>query len=237
VARARNKPRGHLALILVAIIAFLAALTVRASAQPYDSDPRDDDDRLATDARAAGGGDEDDGPGARSHGARRFYVPITSAMVERIATLAPPVRDVVAAAYRTAGVGDDPIASWRRRSRWSALIPLVSARAGQNQAWRDVEDPTISHGVGLDVRAAWHLERLLYDPNEPRIAMLDVARRRERRRVAALAIHLYFDWVAARVAANADVRAELEAQEKLAELDALTAGWFSEALAKAAELR
>jgi hypothetical protein len=78
---------------------------------------------------------------------------------------------------------------------------------------------------------------LLFDPNEPRIATLDVARRRERRRVAAIAIHLYFDWVAARAAADSDVRAELDAQEKTAELDALTAGWFSQAIAKRAELQ
>ena len=169
--------------------------------------------------------------------ARRLYVPLTTAMVARIATLAPAVSAVVAAAERAAGVADDPSPSWRRRSRLSALIPFVSVRAGQNQAWREVDDPTISHGVGVDLRAAWHLERLLFDPNEPRLAMLDVARRRERRRVAALAIHVYFDWITARAAADADIRAELDAQEKQAELDALTAGWFSQTLAKAAELR
>ena len=99
------------------------------------------------------------------------------------------------------------------------------------------DDPTISHGVGLDIRASWHLDHLLYDPNEARIAMLDVARRRERRRVAAHAIELYFDWVTARAAADGDIRAELDAQEKAAELDALTDGWFSQTLAKRAELR
>ena len=114
---------------------------------------------------------------------------------------------------------------------------MIGARAGQNQSWREIDDPTISRGMGLDVRASWHLDHLVFDPNEPRIAMLDVARRRERRRVAAIAIHLYFDWVAARAAADADVRAELDAQEKLAELDALTDGWFSQKIAKRAELR
>jgi hypothetical protein len=235
VARSRNQPRGHVALIVIAVVVVLAFLAARAAAQSYDPDFRDEDDRVDSDGRASAAGDG--APGDRRSTSRRFYVPITSAMVERIATVAPPVRDVVTAAYRTAGLGDDPTTGWRRRSRWSALIPLVSARAGQNQAWRDVDDPTISHGVGLDVRAAWHFERLLYDPNEPRIAMLDVARRRERRRVAATVIHLYFDWIAARVAANTDVRAELQAQENQAELDALTAGWFSQALANTAEFR
>jgi hypothetical protein len=143
----------------------------------------------------------------------------------------------VAAAVRTAGLGQDPTTGWRHRSRWSALIPTISARAGQHEAWRDISDPTVSHSLAFDMRATWRLERVMFDPNEPRIAMLDVARRREQRRVAASAIHLYFDWVAAQAAAAHDLRALLDAQEKAAELDALTAGWFSQTLANQAELR
>ncbi|HEY5926356.1 MAG TPA: hypothetical protein VIV11_31940 [Kofleriaceae bacterium] len=200
---------------------------MRASADSFEADA---DDRVSEI-------EVDRDPGGRSPSARSLYVPITNAMVERVVTFAPPIASVVEAAYRTAALAGDPTVGWRRRSRWSALIPLVSTRAGQNQAWRDVDDPTISHGVGIDVRATWHIDHLLFDPNEPRIAMLDVARRRERRRVATLAIQLYFDWIAARAAADGDLRAELDAQEKAAELDALTAGWFSQALAKRAELR
>ena len=231
-ARARNQPRGHLALIVVGVIALLAVLAARATASPFDPSSEDDgDDRApALDPPIAE-------PADGALGRRPFYVPITSAMVERVVTVAPAVSAVVAAAYRAAGVAGDPTPGWRARSRWSAIVPFVSMRAGQNQAWRDVDDPTISHGVGVDVRASWHLERLLFDPNEPRIAMLDVSRRRERRRIAAHAIHLYFDWVAARAAADRDIRAELDAQEKAAELDALTAGWFSQALANRAQLR
>jgi len=62
-------------------------------------------------------------------------------------------------------------------------------------------------------------------------------RRRDRRRVALHAIEVYFAWVNARAAADADLRAELDAEQRLAELDALTDGWFSQALAKAAESR
>lgn len=158
-------------------------------------------------------------------------------MVERVVTIAPPVASVVSAAYRTAGLGHDPTNGWRHRSRWSALIPTISVRAGQHEAWRDVSNPTVSQSLAFDIRASWRLDRVMFDPNEPRIEMLDVARRRERRRVAALAIRLYFDWVAARAAAGHDLRALLDAQQKAAELDALTAGWFSQMLAKQAELR
>jgi hypothetical protein len=220
----------------------LGVLVARANAGPYDDDdsvwtegdPANSDLRRADVAGAAGVlGDRSD----RGAGRVRLYVPISNALVARVIAVAPPIRAVVAAAYRAAGVGEDPTTGWRRRSRWSSLIPLIGARAGQNQAWRDVDDPTISHGVGFDVRATWHLDHLLFDPNEPRIAMLDVARRRERRRVAAAAIHLYFDWVSARAAADTDVRAELDAQELEAELDALTAGWFSQTVANHAQVR
>jgi len=230
VARARNQPRGHLALVVVAVLALLAVLVARANAAPPDDE--DDDPPGASIEAGEYGADAD-----RPYPQRRLYVPITSAMIERIATFAPPIASVVIAAYRAGGVAGDPTPGWRRRSRLAALVPMLSVRAGQSQAWREVDDPTISHGVGIDLRASWRLDQLLFDRDEPRIAMLDVARRRERRRLAAYAIHLYYDWVAARVAADADVRAELDAQEKAAELDALTAGWFSQTLANHAELR
>lgn len=164
-------------------------------------------------------------------------MPITNDMVDRVITVAPPIDAVVAAAYRAAGLAGDPTPSWRRRSRLSALVPYVSTRAGQNQSWREIEDPTISRGIGLDLRASWRLDRLLFDPAEPRIASMDIARRRERRRLAAQVIHVYFDWVAARAAADRDLRAVLDVAEQTAKLDALTDGWFSAILAKRAESR
>jgi hypothetical protein len=223
------------------VLVLLAVLVVRADAGPYDDD---DDAGTWSDSEREAGADSDPalrGRDASSRGGRddrvRLYVPISNALVARVVAVAPPVGEVVASACRAAGVGDDPTDGWRRRSRWSSLIPVIGTRAGQNQSWREVDDPTISRGLGVDVRATWHLDHLVFDPNETRIAMLDVARRRERRRVASLAIHLYFDWVTARAAADGDLRAELDAQEKAAELDALTDGWFSQTLAKRAELR
>jgi hypothetical protein len=253
VARARNQPRGHLALIVVATLMLLAVLVARANAGPYDDDS--DDARLGTpgdatrtnDDGATGAVDAAGAAGAidvelgvrRTGGVvrGRVYIPISTAALGRVIARSPPVGEVVAAAYRTAGLASDPTPGWRRRSRWSSLVPMISTRAGQNHSWREVDDPTISRGVGLDVRATWHLDHLLFDPTEPRLASLDIARRRERRRVAAIAIHLYYDWISARAAADTDARAELEAHEQTAELDALTDGWFSQALAKRAESR
>ena len=44
-------------------------------------------------------------------------------------------------------------------------------------------------------------------------------------------------WLVLELVEGKNLRALLDAQEKAAELDALTAGWFSEALANQAELR
>ena len=202
-------------MIVLAIFALSAVLAARAYASPYDHD-----DRL-TDV-----GDSDwlGEPQSVESVRPRIEVPIELRG-------APPVSAVLAAAYRTAGLAADPVPSWRLRSRLATLIPWVSARRGQDEYWREVIDPTITHAIGYDVRVAWHLERLLFDSNEPRFEMLDLARRRERRRLSALVIHRYFDWLAAR-SANAAV----ETAETAAELDALTDGWFSET-AKAAEPR
>lgn len=237
MARSRNQPRGQLALVLVAVLVLLAVLAVRADAGTRAEDPEE---------TAEGGGTprpgwddvDDDGGEPAPRSARTTYALAGDGALRRIATSAPPVAAVVAAAFRAAGLASDPAPSWRMRSRLSALVPWIAVRAGQNDAWRDVEDPTISHSLVFDVRAAWHLDRLVFDPAELRISAHDIARRRDRRRLATHTIHVYFDWVAAAsAAAEHDIRAILDADEKRAELDAMTGGWFSETLAKGAQSR
>lgn len=222
-------------MVLVVIVLVLSVIVARANAGTPDGyeaeDETEDTQREATERWA-------DEPGPEVYAARpRLYVPLTSAMVERVVTLAPPIGSVIAAAYRAAGLADDPTRGWRHRSRLASLIPRIGVSIGQNESWRDITDPTINRGVTGNLRASWHLDQLLYDPNEPRIATLDVARRREKRRLAARTIDVYFDWVAARAAAGRDVGAVLDAAAKAAELDAMTDGWFSQALAKSADVR
>jgi hypothetical protein len=108
----------------------------------------------------------------------------------------------------------------------------VSARAGRDATWRDVEDPTLGYTDVYDVRATWHLDRLVFDPTEMRIAAMEISRRRERRHVAAAVIHSYYEWLALQAAAGRSARWATRADEVRAELDALTDGWFSPALAK-----
>jgi hypothetical protein len=212
----------------------LIILTVRAQAAPAASGTPlptldDVDDVTARDAGSVlfAGGDEapllsdDDLP----------VGPVATVVLQA----APRLADVIAAAHRTAGIDRDsnPLASWRARSRWSALVPTVSVRAGNTASWRDVDDPTllsVSHGAAFDVRASWRLDELVYDPNELRFEGFDLALRRERRKIASLTTRLYFAWVraASRAADGADPRVVLRAAELAAQLDALTAGWFSD---------
>ena len=143
---------------------------------------------------------------------------------------------VVSAAYRASGLAasDERATSWRWRTHLAALVPSISVRDGRDATWRDISDPTIGYVSVFSVAATWRLDRLVFDPNELRISAIEAARRRERRRVAATAIHAYFAWRHASLAAARDPRWGLRAEEAAAELDALTDGWFSEARSEAA---
>ena len=223
MARSRNQGPRLRSLAIVAVLALLAVLAARASAAPpgereiYDADDGDDD--LEPTVAAV------DGPRAAPLG---FAVPAPRSR------LAPPldVGAVVAAAYRAASLDGDPAPSWRTRTRLAALVPWVSARGGREAAWRDVDDPTLDYTDIYDVRATWHLDRLVFDPNEIRIEAMAVSRRRERRRVAEAAIHTYYEWLALLAAAGTSARWATRADEVHAELDAMTDGWFSTALAR-----
>jgi hypothetical protein len=222
----------------------LVAVTARAVAAPYEDDdlgidraPLPELERSPIDSPIGWAGDQATslrGPPSRCD--------CDDEMLAHAIAAAPPLADVIAAAERAAGVADDPTPGWRRRSRFAALVPWVTVRAGNSDSWRDVVDPTVSHAVALGATLAWRLDRLVYDPNEPRFATLDVARRRERRRIAHATSAAYFAWLeAAAAAATPAVRtspqARLALMEAVAHLDALTATWFSHTLAKQAGSR
>ncbi|NVB85239.1 MAG: hypothetical protein HOV81_43140 [Kofleriaceae bacterium] len=227
------------------MLSLLAVLVAKANAAPAD---RYDED---------GGGEIDDeydrdgDAGGRSgRRARVLDEPWSEvgpcecdeAMFARQVASAPSVRDVVAAAERTAGVDEDASTSWRRRSKLAALVPMLSVRVGNTQSWRDVVDPTVNRAAAFDVRASWRLDRLVFDSIEMRIDAQEIARRRERRAVAALAGRAYFAWLRAEASAAGGGAAgrgrwALRAAEAAAELDALTDGWFSETVANHRESR
>lgn len=140
---------------------------------------------------------------------------------------APPIGEVLAAAYAAAGLDHD-VGGYALRSRLAGLVPWVSVRTGKDTSWRD-NDPDVGRGTTIEVRATWRLDRLVFEGRELQVAAHDAARRRERRRLASRVIRTYFMWKRA-AARGGDPRSSSRADEARAELDALTNEWFSEAL-------
>jgi hypothetical protein len=149
----------------------------------------------------------------------------------RIPVIGPPITAVLAAAYATAGLDRDPGGGWIRRARLGGLVPWVTVRTSRDTSWQDAHSE-IGHGTGLEVRATWRLDRLVFDNHELQVASIEAARRRERRRLATRVIRAYFAWrrAAGTLAGPDDDRVAARLAEDTAELDALTDGWFSEDL-------
>ena len=220
---------------MLAVLALLAVLGARLEAAPANSgtsvpltDPRDD---AQDEPSPSSDVYDDDDPAVASPYAMGPHLPrVALAELEAARRGAPRVSAVVQAAYRAAGLGDDPGPSWRTRTRLASLIPVISVHDGRDATWNDSPDPTIGYISVFGVSASWHLERLIVDPNEIHIATIDVVRRRDRRRVATVTIRMYFTWLHLHAAAMHDERWTVRADEATAELDALTDGWFTRSL-------
>lgn len=141
----------------------------------------------------------------------------------------PTVAAVLAAAYRTAGLAHDPSGGWILRARVAGLIPWVTVRGARDTTWDDAQ-PEVGHSQTVEVRATWRLDRLLFDGRELHVAGIEAQRHRERRRLASRVIRAYFAWRRAVAAASAPGTGALRIEETVADLDALTDGWFSDEL-------
>lgn len=227
-ARVSRRLLALAVIVLVAVLATRAAAAAPAPRVPAPAIANDCDGDVGCDDAEAAGDDEPEEVGDLD--------PIVPRIVKRRApgdaepcacpvALPLAVNEVAAAAVRAAGLDHDPTPGWRSRARLAGLVPMFSARYGRNLTWKDVDDPTLGYTNMYDLRATWRLDRLVFDPNEIRIAALDVSRRREKRRVEMLAVHSYLAWLRL---PRTSPRAVLLA----ADLDALTGGWFSQALAR-----
>jgi hypothetical protein len=144
----------------------------------------------------------------------------------RRAVHGPGIGAVIAAAYAAAGLDHDPRDSWLRRARLTGLVPWVTVRTTRDTSWQD-DSPDVGHATSLELRATWRLDRLLFDGRELQVAAVESARHRERRRLASRVIRAYFAWRRAARIATDDERVATRIAETVAELDALTDGWFS----------
>lgn len=201
------------ALVVASVLARAPAVTARPSFEERAPDEVEDAiDHGVDDERA-----RDDELGAAMR-----------APVERVA--APPIAAVLTAAYAAAGLDRTLGPGFVRRARLGGLVPWISVRTGTDARWREA-DPDVGRGTMVEVRATWRLDRLVFDPRELQVAAMDVTRRRERRRLADQVIRTYFAWRRALSASSpASPRAASGAEQAAAELDALTDGWFSEAI-------
>jgi hypothetical protein len=145
----------------------------------------------------------------------------------------PPIHDVLAAAYRAAGLDKDLGHSFATRARLAALVPWLSVRTARDTSWRD-EETDVARGTTLEVRATWRLDRLVFEGRELQVVSIDAARRRERRRLGQKVIRAYFMWKRAVRAVESWAvdpdEAMTRAEEAEAELDDLTGEWFTEQL-------
>lgn len=213
--RTLDARRTRMQIAITAILAVVAAMWIVLAAHEAAADARTRDHVRVAER------DDDDGEDDDEHARPALDAPFAP---PGLGAAGPPVRDVLAAAYRTAGLDHDLGRGFARRSRLAGLVPWLSVRTGRDTSWRD-DQPDIARGVTIEVRATWRLDRLIFDGRELQVAALDAARRRERRRLAARVIQVYFVW---KRAAGASTRSAV-AEEAAAELDDLTDGWFSEA--------
>jgi hypothetical protein len=175
----------------------------------------------------AGAGGRDPASGADATG--NEAAEDRDADVARRAVPGPAISAVLAAAYAAAGIDQDRKDSWIRRARLAGLVPWVTVRTTRDTSWQD-DQSEVGHGTSLELRATWRLDRLLFDGKELQVAAVEGARHRERRRLAARVIRAYFAWRRAASIASDDERVVTRVAETVAELDALTDGWFSEQL-------
>jgi hypothetical protein len=146
---------------------------------------------------------------------------------------------------RYAGLDRDRWRSWGRRSRIAGLLPDVTLRAtrsdasdrGLSRQSTGTERLDVGSDVdrGVEARATWRLDRLVFDPSEIRAADAGQRHHRYRLTLAAQVTTLFHRrrrqqlelvWRPPADPAERSQR-QLEIQELTDQLDALTDGYFS----------
>ena len=156
----------------------------------------------------------------------------------------PTLVQVQQAALRHAGLADSVEAAWPRRARWSALLPGLTVKIdgdssrdhGLSRASSGTErlDMTSDNELGVEAKAVWQLDRLIFSDLELRAVKAARQHHRERVQVLAQVTTLYFQrrkvqmtavWSPPKSPDKAAMQA-LAIQELTAQLDLLTGGYF-----------
>jgi hypothetical protein len=147
-------------------------------------------------------------------------------------TTMPTLPELRRAARRHAKLEDLP--GWRGRARTAALLPTLSLRAARALGWDDggvdTGVPTeVDHDLVFEARLTWRLDRLIYEPAEPRLHVVERDAARARAALDNEMTRLYFQWRRTMVAAEeGDPLKVIDAQEAWAHLDARTGGWLTQ---------
>ncbi|MEM9490453.1 MAG: hypothetical protein AAGC55_15000 [Myxococcota bacterium] len=172
-----------------------------------------------------------------------------SAVLAQLSRREPSLDEVKRAALRHAGLDQRREAGWARRARLSGLLPVVTA-AADHDSGRDRDLSRSSNGterldlgserdLQIELRAVWHLERLMFSDLELRAHRAAEQRARERTQLLTQVTSLYFQRRKLQIEAlwqppDSDARAalnQLAIDEFSAQLDTLTGGYFSRTLA------
>jgi hypothetical protein len=141
----------------------------------------------------------------------------------------PSLAEVKRAARSQAGLDGD--VRWRRRARLAGLMPWLTLRGARTTDWEDdrlyAEPPDeVGNRVVFEARLSWRLDRLVYDPSEPRLAGLEHEHARARTALDIEMTTLYFRWRRAALAAESAVDdapdKQLDAEEAWAQIEART---------------
>ncbi len=145
----------------------------------------------------------------------------------------PSLSSLRRAARDHAGLATVP--TWRGRARTAALLPMVTLRAARGLDWDEGGVSTglpteVDNNVVYEARLTWRLDRLLFEPAEPRLHGVEREVHRARAAVDADVTRLYFRWRRARLHARDGGEAEqLDVEEAWAELDGLSGGALTRA--------
>lgn len=143
----------------------------------------------------------------------------------------PDLAAVQGAAERYAGLASTP--SWRGRSRWSAVVPTLILRIHDDVSWDEGSGASraavgpVERDQGFDVRMSWRLDRLVFDPDEPRLYAAEQRVRLARITLRQQVASAYYRWRRAWPLRGASADAALVADETLAAVDAFTGGWLA----------
>lgn len=229
---------NRLALTLLALLSPLYPLT--AFADPPGQSASSDDDTASEDNSAVV-------PDLSQGGAR------IAAVLRRLEREEPELGEVRARAVAYAGLDGKAERAWARRARWSALLPELTLKAARATSEdRDLSrsssgterlDMGADSDFDIEARAVWQLGHLVFDDIEIR-ALQSVQRTyRERVQLLGQVSSLYYQRrklvLGALLSPPADpYKAALHAisvAELTAQLDALTGGYFSQAVRERAQ--